>query len=248
MNSMASGIMNTNLGNVQIDKEVIAKYAGSSAVECFGIVGMATVSVKDGFAKLLKRGNLSQEQKEEYISIIEEESIRLSDMATKVLNLTKVENQSILTDVSQYNLSEQIRNCVLLLESKWSKKNVEFDMDFPEIEVKANEEMLKQVWINLIDNAIKFSHANSVIEISITQKEGKKGTVSVCITNVGEEIPENEQKLIFRKFYQSDKSHYSYGNGIGLAIVKKIVDLHGGEIKVESKNSKTSFIVALKNI
>jgi signal transduction histidine kinase len=195
-----------------------------------------------GFAKLLKKGNLSEEQKNEYIDIIEEESIRLSEMATKVLNLTKIENQWILSDTNSFNLSEQIRNCVLLLENKWTDKNIEFDLNFSEHQIMANEELLKQVWINLIDNAIKFSPEYSSVNIKI---EDNGNQYFVSITNSGSHIPKEEQKNIFRKFYQADKSHASYGNGIGLAIVKKIVELHVGEIKVESENNSTSFIVIL---
>ena len=195
-----------------------------------------------GFAKLLKKGNISEEQKKEYIAIIEEESLRLSDMATKVLNLTKVENQSILSDVAEFNLTEQIRNCVLLLEQKWTDKNIEFDLNFSEWNISANEELLKQVWINIIDNAIKFSEEYSSVEISAEKREK---TFYVTITNAGSVIPPAEQKNIFRKFYQADKSHTSYGNGIGLAIAKKIVDLHGGEILVESENGKTAFTVSI---
>jgi len=109
-----------------------------------------------GFAKLLKRGNLSPEQ-QEYLNIIEEESLRLSYMATNVLSLTKVENQTILSDVTEFNLSEQIRSCVLVLERKWSSKNLDLQLDFDEYKICANEELLKQVWINLLDNAIKFA-------------------------------------------------------------------------------------------
>ncbi len=195
-----------------------------------------------GFAKLLKKGNLTEEQKKEYIDIIEEESIRLSEMATKVLNLTKIENQTILSDCNIFNLSEQIRNCVLLLENKWTDKSIEFNLDFSEYEIYANEEMLKQVWINLIDNAIKFSSEYSSIDIKIEENEKKLIT---SITNIGSHIPKSEQKNIFRKFYQADKSHASYGNGVGLAIVKKIIGLHKGEINVESENDFTTFIVTL---
>ncbi|MBE6648819.1 MAG: HAMP domain-containing histidine kinase [Ruminococcaceae bacterium] len=196
-----------------------------------------------GFAKLLKNGNLTESQKSEYIGIIEEESMRLSDMATKVLNLTKIENQTILSEVNQFNLSEQIRHCVLLLESKWVNKNIEFDLDFPEIYTVANEEMLKQVWINILDNAIKFSNDCSTVYIFMEEKE--KGII-VKVTNEGIVIPKEEQANIFRKFYQTDKSHASQGNGVGLAIVKKIVDLHDGKLFVESENGFTSFTVALK--
>lgn len=195
-----------------------------------------------GFAKLLNRGNLSEEQKREYISVIAEESMRLSSMATNVLNLTKVENQTILTDVTKYNLSEQLRSSILLLEEKWSKKNLDFSVEFGEHTVSANEELLKQVWINLIDNAIKFADEGSTIEISI--KEYDK-SISVSVLNKGPEISPEHQKRIFNKFYQADESHSTEGNGVGLAIVKRIVDLHNGNISVMSENGVTMFTVEL---
>ena len=193
-----------------------------------------------GFAKLLKRGNLTEEQRKEYIDIIEEESLRLSYMATNVLNLTKVENQTILTDVSSYNLSEQIRGCVLLLEHQWSRKNLEFHLDFEEHMIAANEELMKQVWINLIDNAIKFSQEYGVIQIKIKEEEG---FYQVSVANAGKEIPEELQEKIFRRFYQADESHSSEGNGVGLAIVKRIAQLHMGEVMVSSEHGITTFTV-----
>lgn len=198
-----------------------------------------------GFAKLLKKGNLTEEQREEYINIIEAESRRLADMATNVLNLTKVENQTILTDVSSFNLSEQIRSCVLLLENKWTEKNVDLNIDFNEYTINANEEMLKQVWINLIDNAVKFTSAGGYIEIKINSEQDM---LNVTVTNSGSDIPVEKQQKIFSKFYQIDESHSSKGNGIGLAIVKRVVDLHKGEITVTSKDGLTSFIVSLPAI
>ena len=195
-----------------------------------------------GFAKLLKRGNLTEEQRAEYIDIIEEESLRLSYMATNVLNLTKVENQAILTDVTRFNLSEQIRNCALLLENKWMKKNVELNIDFNEYYIDANEEMLKQVWINLIDNAVKFASEGGFVEVDITETEG---LLLISVMNTGSEIPKEIRERIFNKFYQADESHATEGNGIGLAIVKQIVRLHRGYINVSSGNGKTIFTVAL---
>ena len=191
-----------------------------------------------GFAKLLKRGNLTDEEREQYLTAIEEESMRLSYMATNVLNLTKIENTSVLYDVSSYNVSEQIRSCILLLESKWSKKNIDFALDFDEHIIKANEELLRQVFINLIDNAIKFSLDNGKIDISASIKEK---FFMFSITNYGLEIPLDKQKKIFNKFYQADESHSSIGNGIGLAIVKKIINLHSGDISVKSDNNKVTF-------
>lgn len=195
-----------------------------------------------GFAKLLKHGNLTEEQKAEYIDIIEEESMRLAAMATNVLSLTKVENQTILTGVTEFNLSEQIRNCFLLLESKWTKKNITPELDFGEHTIRANEEMLKQVWINLIDNAIKFGDEGSTVRVTITETEKN---IFVSIDDTGVEIPPELKERIFQKFYQADESHSGEGNGVGLAVVKAIVKLHNGDVTVSSADRKTVFTVSL---
>jgi signal transduction histidine kinase len=195
-----------------------------------------------GFAKVLRKGNLPEEQKQEYLAIIETESLRLSQMATNVLNLTKVENQTILTDVTEYNLSEQIRSCILLLSEKWEQKGIEYDLNFDEYRIHANEELLMQVWINLLGNAVKFSPPCGVIEVGITQQAR---TMTVTITNTGKEIPPEQRGKIFHKFYQADESHASEGNGIGLAIVKRVVELHEGAVTADSENGKTTFTVVL---
>ena len=195
-----------------------------------------------GFAKLLKKGNLTDEQRMLCLSAIEEESLRLSRMATNVLNLTKVENQTILTDVTKYNLSEQIRSCVLLLESAWDKKNIDLQLDFEEHMIEANEELMKQVFINLIDNAIKFTDYGGTVAIRINDTGDR---YRVAVKNTGSEISPEDQKKIWNKFYQADESHSTEGNGIGLAIVKRVVDLHEGEITVESANNVTTFTITL---
>lgn len=198
-----------------------------------------------GFAKLLKKGNLTEEETKEYLDIIEEEALRLADMASNVMDLTRVENQIILTDVSSFNLSEQIRSCVLLLENRWMKKNIEFDLEFGEYEIWANEEMLKQMWINLIDNAIKFSPEYGLVTIKITDTEG---CYRISLSNIGEEIPEKCREKIFDKFYQADESHSTKGNGIGLAIVKRVTELHQGSVHVECKNEINTFIIEIPKI
>ena len=195
-----------------------------------------------GFAGLLKQGNLSREEQLEYLDIIESESRRLAQMATNVLNMTKVENQAILTNVTCFNLSEQLRTCVLLLERKWEKKNLEMSLELEEHMISGNQELLRQVWVNLLDNAIKFSPEDQVVEISASEENG---WVSVSISNTGTPIPENQQEAIFRKFYQADRSHNTEGNGIGLAVVKRVVELHGGSIRVESDAAFTKFTVKL---
>ncbi len=195
-----------------------------------------------GFAKLLKRGNLTEEQKKEYIDIIEEESMRLAAMATNVLNLTKYENQTILTDVTSFNLSEQLRSSILSLEGKWSKKSIDFNLDFGEHIIQGNKDMLKHVWINLVDNAIKFSSGGGTVEIGIRERSGY---YEVSVQNCGSEITPEQQKKIFNKFYQADESHASEGNGVGLALVKGISELHGGKVTVHSEDGTTTFTVSL---
>ena len=198
-----------------------------------------------GFAKLLRKGNLPEEKKEEYLRIIETESLRLSQMATNVLNLTKVENQTILTDITEFNLSEQIRSCILVLSEKWEQKEIEYIIDVDEYNIRANEDLLKQVWINLLGNAVKFSPTGGIIEVKITEQEE---TMTVSIMNTGSEIAPEHQKKIFNKFYQADESHSSEGNGIGLAIVKLITELHDGTVSVSSGNGSTTFTVVLPKI
>ncbi|MGM9668316.1 MAG: ATP-binding protein [Faecousia sp.] len=195
-----------------------------------------------GFAKLLRRGNLTPEQQEEYLAVIEEESLRLAQMATSVLDLTKIENQTILTNVSRFNVSEQVRSAILLLEEKWTKKNLEFNFRIGEFEICANEELLKHVWINLLDNAVKFSEEYGYIDILVEEKDGK---IAVAISNTGKPIPPESMKRIFNKFYQADESHSSQGSGIGLAIVKKVVELHQGTVSVQSSPDLTTFTVEL---
>lgn len=195
-----------------------------------------------GFAKLLRRGNLPQAEQAEYLRIIEEESMRLSYMATNVLNLTKVENQTILTDVVPYNLSEQLRGCILLLEREWEQKNLDLQLELGEYQIQANQELLKQVWINLLDNAIKFAPEGHTVRVTI---QPENTGLAVSITNTGSEIPLEKQDKIFNKFYQADESHVTKGNGVGLAIVKRIVQLHEGSIELTSEQEVTTFTVRL---
>lgn len=195
-----------------------------------------------GFARLLKRGSLGREQELEYLNAIEEESMRLSYMATNVLNLTKVENQRILTNVTRFNLSEQLRNSILLLEREWERKQLDLQLDFREHMICANEELLKQVWINLLHNAVKFAPEGHSVSVRIREDPE---SLSVSILNTGSTISKDQQDKIFHKFYQADESHSSEGNGVGLAIVKRIVDLHQGRVSVSSGPCHTEFIVNL---
>lgn len=199
------------------------------------------VSIR-GFAKILQRGELPEEERQEYLNIIVDESTRLSNMATNVLNLTRVENQNILTNIESFNLSEQIRKSILVLEKKWSKKKLTINADFDEHMISGNMELLNQVWINLLDNAVKYSPVGGSIDISI-QDSGDG--VCASIANYGPEIPPEQVRRIWDKFWQGDTSHASEGTGIGLSVVKKIVELHRGRAEVESTERKTRFSVYL---
>jgi len=186
---------------------------------------------------------LSDEDRTEYLDIIINESERLAELATNVLQLSKIESQAIITEKTSFNLTEQIRTVIVLLDSKWFAKNISFEFNSPEFTVNANEDMLSQVWINLLDNAIKFSHSNSEVKITI---ESKDGYISVCIHNKGPSFDLKKQQYIFDKFFQGDTSHSSPGNGLGLSIAHKIVILHSGSIKVASSDADgTTFEVII---
>ena len=195
-----------------------------------------------GFARLLSKADLTEEQRRLYLAAIEEESLRLSAMATNVLMLTRIENQTILTDETSFNLSEQIRSSLLLFEKEWTRKSLLLSIDLAEYTVTANEELLKEVWVNLIDNAVKFTPEGGEIVFSAQVESGR---LSVTVSNTGSEIPEEKRDKIFRKFYQTDESHATKGNGVGLAIVKRIVELHRGTVSVTSGEGKTAFTVTL---
>lgn len=183
-----------------------------------------------GFAKMLKDENLSDEEKEEYLNIIISESERLSQLSTNVLNLTRLNNQAIVTNKTNFNVSEQIRNVIILLEHKWSEKNIEVNFECDEYTLNASEELLQQLWINLIDNAIKYSPEDSKITIDIIRNDS---TLVFTVEDTGKGMDENTAKHAFDSFFQGDLSHKTSGNGIGLAIAKRVCELHEGDIKIK---------------
>lgn len=192
---------------------------------------------------MLKLEDLTQEERAECIQTIIEESSRLTALASNILNLSKIEQQSILTERTWFNVSEQIRRVIALLDKKWSVKDITVVFDCGEYYIEGNEELLKQVWINLADNAVKFSPEHETVEISIRETVE---TLTVSFANKSDEIPAAAQSHIFDKFYQADTSHATQGNGLGLAIVSKIVQLHHGTIDVRrSAANETVFEVAL---
>lgn len=196
-----------------------------------------------GFAKLLKNSNLSIEERDEYLNIIISESTRLSQLSTNVLNLSKIEKLNILTDMESFNLSEEIRQSVLLLAPKWQKRELEFIIDLEELTYYGNKSLLNQVWINLMDNAIKFSAQKGKIKIKLHKQENN---ILFQIIDNGCGMSPDTKSKIFNQFYQGDSSHATEGNGLGLTVVKKIINLHNGMIQVFSeKDIGTTFSVTL---
>ena len=189
------------------------------------------ISAIEGYATLLQDESVSKEKHDRYLEKILENSHRLSSLSSNILMLSKLENQETVMRCKKYRLDEQIRRAVLLLEPKWSKKNIEFDIELPKCIFCSNEQLLDRVWINIIDNAVKHSHDGGVIHIYL---ETDKNEVRVKFKDHGDGMSEDVQKHIFEKFYQGDASRKAEGNGLGLAFVKRIVDLCKGTISVES--------------
>ena len=197
-----------------------------------------------GFANLLKDKDVSEKDKEEYIDIIIEESGRLANLSNNIQQLSKLENKKGLIQKQKVAIDEQIRKCIIILNNKLEEKNIEIGMDEDkDVFLNVNEDMMHQVWINLINNAIKYTDDNGRIDIIIDEF---KDRVVVEVKDTGRGIKEENVDKIFEKFYQEDSSHNSEGNGLGLAIVKKIVELHKGTIEVKSKIGEgSSFIVTI---
>lgn len=196
-----------------------------------------------GFARQLCEGDLTPEQQREFSKIILDETEFLSVLSRNTLLLTGLENKDIITDKTLFSLDEQLRGCMIRLEPQWSEKNLEIEMDLDEISFFWNEEMLSHVWSNLFDNAVKFTENGGKTAVSCKQNSGR---IIVTVTDSGCGIPEDALPHIFEKFYQADVSHATKGNGLGLPLVRKIVELCGGEIRVESDVGKgTTFTVSL---
>lgn len=196
-----------------------------------------------GFATLLQSPDLDEESRKEYTGIIVKESRRLSRLSQNLLKLSKLENQHRLDNPAPYGLDEQLRQTVLLLQPEWEPKDILWDLeDMPSVTYTGDEALMQQVWINLLGNAIKFSPQGG--EISLRLTTGEK--IRVEITDQGPGMTEEVQKRIFDRFYQGDSSHKEEGNGLGLALCQRIVDLSKGSITVESQLGKGStFIVEL---
>ena len=201
------------------------------------------VSSIEGFAKFLKDKNLTDEEREEYANIIIEEAKRLENLTGKILKLSKLNNQEIITNKQEIEVAEQIRKAISLLEPKWSKKDIKINVSLEEKTFLGDEDLIFQVWVNIIDNAIKFSNEGESIDIKVYEKDSN---INVEIKDHGIGMKEEELEKVYDRFYQIDRSHSKEGSGLGLAIVKRIVELSEGKIEIKSKENKgTTVIVKL---
>ena len=205
------------------------------------------LAVMQNYGTLLQAPGLSEEQRMEYAKGVTDASRRLAEMMTNILKLNRLENQQIFPETTEFDLGEQLCECLLQFENEWEKKNIEIDTDFAEdIRVEADAELLSLVWNNLFSNAFKFTEEGGTVSVSLTATE-HHAVVKVRDTGCG--MTAEVGAHIFEKFYQGDTSHSVQGNGLGLALVKRVIDIMQGEICVESVVGKGSaFTVKIRRI
>ena len=203
------------------------------------------VSAIEGYATLLQNKNLNKEEINVYTERILYNSARLTSLVTNVLELSKLDHQDISIQKHTFSLDEQIREVILSLESYWVDKNIKLCLDLKHVNYYGSENLFYIVWENLISNVIKFSYLNGTIYVDLYQEEEM---VTVKIKDEGIGIKKENQSKIFDRFYQEEKSQTIQGNGLGLSLVKRVIDLHEGSIQVQSEPKKgTEFIIKLKN-
>ena len=203
------------------------------------------IAVINNYSTMLLEPGLTEEQRAEYAESIKSASRRLSDLITNILKLNKLENQQIYPESERFDLSEQLCECLLGFEDAWEKKNLGIETDIADgIMIEGSPELLSLVWNNLFSNAIKFTDDGGTVSVSASIG-GQWAEVRVKDTGCG--ISPETGRHIFEKFYQGDTSHAAQGNGLGLALVKRVIDITGGEIAVSSKVGEGStFTVRLR--
>lgn len=259
MDKVADGDFSVRLEDKSTSKEILEIYSGFnlmaeelSATEILQTDFVSNVSHEfktpinaiEGYATLLQSTENIDETENEYIEKILFNTKRLSSLVGSILLLSKLENQQIPTNRTTYRLDEQIRLSIVALEPAWEAKDIEIDAELDSIEYLGNEHMMRHVWDNLIGNAIKFTPNGGQVRIKLTKKLRK---LIFTVEDTGPGLTEEAQKRIFDKFYQVDSSHKQEGNGLGLALVKRILSIEKGEISVENlPDSGCRFTVTLK--
>lgn len=187
-----------------------------------------------GFARALRNDHLEPDERHHYLSVIETESERLSRLTENLLRLALLDSEHARFEPKPYRVDKQIRNLILACEPQWMDKDIEMDVSADETDITADEDLLSQVWVNLIHNSIKYTPPHGKVCISLHREDGH---VLFRISDTGIGIPEEDQPRVFERFYKVDKARQRSmgGSGLGLSIAQKIVEMHHGEIEVESK-------------
>lgn len=190
------------------------------------------LSVVQNYCILLQYPDITAEERAQYIKSITAATKRLTELINNILKLNKLENQQIFPEFSSVNLTENLCESILLFEKEWDRKNIDLQTDIPDdIFLRGDSELLSLVWTNLLSNAFKFTPDGGTVAVSVGTSP-KSVTVSVSDSGCG--IPQEAIPHVFEKFYQAEKSRSLQGNGLGLALVKRVVDIHGGKITVDS--------------
>ena len=237
----------------QIGESINAMAEELSSVETLRTDFIANVShemktplaVMQNYGTLLQAPDLPEEKRIEYAKTITDASRRLADMMTNILKLNRLENQQIYPNLTTFDLGEQLCESLLQYESTWERKNIEIETDIAEsVHVSADAELLSLVWNNLFSNAFKFTENGGKVSLTLTADE-KYATVKISDTGCG--MSAEVGAHIFEKFYQGDTSHATQGNGLGLPLVKRVIDIMQGEISVESAvGIGTTFTVKIR--
>lgn len=260
MEQVADGDFSVRLSSRSSSKEIKEVYSGFnlmahelSTTEILQSDFVANVSHEfktpinaiEGYSTLLQCSDNLNSDQQQYIDKIMFNTRRLSSLVGSILLLSRLESQQITTGQTRYRLDEQIRQSIVALEQAWEEKSIQLEVDLDLVEYLGNESMMRHVWDNLIGNAVKFSPQEGTIWLRLTQ-EG--GDVRFTVEDRGPGIAEDAKKRIFDKFYQADSSHKQEGNGLGLALVKRIIAITDGEISVENvPEGGCRFTVVLKN-
>ena len=246
MDKVAAGDFSVRLEEKSSSKEIMEIYTGFnlmahelSTTEILQTDFVSNVSHEfktpinaiEGYSTLLQGSEALDGDQREYVDKILFNTRRLSSLVGSILLLSKLENRQIPTNQTEYRLDEQIRQSLVALETAWAQKDIELDVELERVTYLGNEQMMRHVWDNLISNAVKFSPQGGLVNLRLM----KKGHKLICIVeDRGPGISEDAKKHIFDKFYQGDSSHKQEGNGLGLALVKRILTMEKGEITAEN--------------
>lgn len=190
------------------------------------------LAIISGYTKLLDSGQITEEERHDYSLKIQSETERLIKLITNILNLSKLDNRKIPEQPRRFSLDEQIRQAVLSLDPQWQLKGIRLNVDLPEINYYGNEDLLAQVWNNILDNAVKFTGVNGTINVQM-HVDGHMVIVEIADNGIGMDAV--TQKRAVERFYQGDPSHSEQGNGLGLALVKQILEVLGASISIDSE-------------